>query len=77
MLRAFAATEWLTSQCCNEIFASSSAAPKALRLYGIKDDEYEEGEKSMFDQIHKLRTRIITSPAFNGDSEWHPDPDYI
>lgn len=43
------------------------AAPKALKLFGINDDEYEVGEKSMFDQIHKVRSKIITSPAFGGD----------
>eukprot|EP00986_Skeletonema_menzelii_P021236 scaffold33709_cov143-Skeletonema_menzelii.AAC.3 len=47
--------------------SQSPTAPKALRLYGIKDDEYEVGEKSMYDCIHKMRTRIMTSPKFNGD----------
>ena len=46
---------------------SGGSTPKALRLYGIKDDEYTPGEKSMFDQIHKMRTRIMTSPKCNGD----------
>lgn len=46
---------------------SGGSTPKALRLYGIKDEDYETGEKSMFDQVHKMRTRIITSPKFNGD----------
>lgn len=46
---------------------SGGSTPKALRLYGIKDDEYTPGEKSMFGQIHKMRTRIMTSPKFNGD----------
>ncbi len=45
----------------------NETAPKALRLYGIKEDEYEVGKPSMFDCIHKMRTRIITSPKFNGD----------
>lgn len=40
---------------------SGGSTPKALRLYGIKDDEYEVGEKSMYDQVHKMRTRIMTS----------------
>ena len=46
---------------------SSGSTPKALRLYGIKDDEYEAGEESMYDQIHEMRTRIMTSPKFTGD----------
>jgi len=46
---------------------SGGSTPKALRLYGIPDDAYEVGKESMFDEIHKMRTRIITSPSFNGD----------
>ncbi|KAL7536071.1 hypothetical protein ACHAXR_006903 [Thalassiosira sp. AJA248-18] len=46
---------------------SGGSTPKALKLYGINDDEYEVGEESMFDQVHKMRTRIMTSPKFNGD----------
>lgn len=46
---------------------SGGSTPKALRLYGIEDDAYEVGEKSMYDQIHKMRTRIVTSPKFRGD----------
>jgi fructose-bisphosphate aldolase class I len=45
---------------------SGGSTPKALRLYGIQDSEYsDEGE--MFDLIHRMRTRIITSPVFGGD----------
>ena len=47
---------------------SGGITPKALRLYGIKDDEYEVGEESMYDMIHEMRTRIMTSPKFNGDN---------
>lgn len=46
---------------------SGGSTPKALRLYGIPDDAYVEGETSMFDVIHSMRTRIMTSPAFTGD----------
>lgn len=46
---------------------SGGSTPKALRLYGINEEDYEAGEKSMFDQIHKMRTRIMTSNKFNGD----------
>lgn len=45
---------------------SGGSTPKALRLYGIGEDAYS-GEKQMFDLVHQMRTRIITSPAFNGD----------
>ena len=44
---------------------SGGSTPKALSLYGIKADAYS-GEQQMFDLIHAMRTRIITSPAFNG-----------
>ncbi len=45
---------------------SGGSTPKALRLYGIADDAYS-GEEQMFDLIHQMRTRIITSPAFTGE----------
>ena len=45
---------------------SGGSTPKALKLYGIEEDEYS-GESQMFDLIHKMRTRMITSPAFTGD----------
>jgi fructose-bisphosphate aldolase, class I len=45
---------------------SGGSTPKALRLYGIKDDAYSS-EEEMFDLIHQMRARIITSPAFKGD----------
>ena len=45
---------------------SGGSTPKALLLYGVQENEYS-GDAEMFDQIHQMRTRIITSPAFNGD----------
>lgn len=45
---------------------SGGSTPKALKLYGINEDEYSN-EKEMFDLIHKMRTRIIKSPAFNSE----------
>jgi fructose-bisphosphate aldolase class I len=45
---------------------SGGSTPKALRLYGIEETAYSN-EAEMFDLIHQMRTRIITSPAFNGD----------
>jgi fructose-bisphosphate aldolase class I len=45
---------------------SGGSTPKALRLYGIPEDSWSS-EDEMFDLIHQMRTRIITSPAFNGD----------
>jgi fructose-bisphosphate aldolase class I len=45
---------------------SGGSTPKALRLYGIEEDAYGNDDE-MFAIIHEMRTRIITSPAFNGD----------
>ena len=45
---------------------SGGSTPKALTLYGIKPDAYS-GDAQMFDLVHAMRTRIITSPAFKGD----------
>ena len=45
---------------------SGGSTPKALRLYGIEESEYS-GEDEMFDKIHEMRSRIITSPSFGGD----------
>ena len=45
---------------------SGGSTPKALRLYGIAESEYSS-ETEMFDLIHAMRTRMITSPAFTGD----------
>jgi len=45
---------------------SGGSTPKALRLYGIPEDEYS-GEAEMYDKVHEMRTRIITSPSFGGD----------
>ncbi len=45
---------------------SGGSTPKALKLYGIPESAYS-GEVQMMDLIHAMRTRIITSPSFNGD----------
>jgi fructose-bisphosphate aldolase class I len=45
---------------------SGGSTPGALRLYGIKDDAWSTDEQ-MFDIVHQMRTRLITSPSFNGD----------
>ena len=45
---------------------SGGSTPKALKLYGLGEDAYSN-EAEMFDRIHEMRTRIITSPSFNGD----------
>ena len=44
---------------------SGGSTPKALRLYGVEEDEYSS-EAEMFDLIHQMRSRMITSPVFNG-----------
>ena len=45
---------------------SGGSTPKALKIYGIDSDAYSNDEE-MFELIHAMRTRIMTSPAFNGD----------
>ncbi len=45
---------------------SGGSTPKALAAYGISKDAYSS-EDEMFDLVHKMRSRIITSPAFDSD----------
>lgn len=45
---------------------SGGSTPKALKLYGVDESEYS-GDDEMFAQVHKMRTRIVTSDAFTGD----------
>ena len=45
---------------------SGGSTPKALRLYGIDEDQYATGAE-MFDLIHAMRCRIMQSPAFTGE----------
>jgi fructose-bisphosphate aldolase class I len=45
---------------------SGGSTPKALGLYGVTEDAWSSDEE-MFDLIHGMRTRIMTSPAFTGD----------
>lgn len=45
---------------------SGGSTPKALSLYGIKPDTYS-GDAAMYDLVHAMRTRIVTSPAFTGE----------
>lgn len=45
---------------------SGGSTPKALAAYGISEDRYHS-EEEMFDLVHEMRTRIITSPAFDSE----------
>jgi fructose-bisphosphate aldolase class I len=45
---------------------SGGSTPKALAQYGIAEGSYS-GDDEMFTLMHEMRSRIITSPAFNGD----------
>src|SRR5512132_1165523 len=45
---------------------SGGSTPGALRLYGIKEGAWSN-EDEMFAIVHEMRTRIITSPSFNGE----------
>jgi cytochrome c553 len=44
---------------------SGGSTPKALKIYGVGEDAYGN-EEEMFDRIHEMRTRIITSPPSTG-----------
>lgn len=45
---------------------SGGSTPKALGLYGVTEDAWTN-EEEMFDVVHQMRTRIMTSPAFTGE----------
>jgi len=45
---------------------SGGSTPRALKLYGIEESAYAN-DAEMFDLVHQMRTRIITSPSFTGD----------
>jgi len=45
---------------------SGGSTPKALKLYGLTESAWSN-ESEMYDLVHAMRARIITSPAFNGD----------
>jgi fructose-bisphosphate aldolase class I len=70
---------------------SGGSTPKALKNFGYNGDEWSSDEE-MFDLVHQMRVRIITSPAFNGekilgailfektmdgDAEGRPVPEYL
>jgi fructose-bisphosphate aldolase class I len=70
---------------------SGGSTPKALKLYGVGEDAWSN-EQGMYDVVHQMRTRIITSPAFSGkrligailfentmdrDVEGKPTPTYL
>jgi len=45
---------------------SGGSTPKALKQYGVEESAYSN-EEEMYSLVHEMRTRIITSQAFNGD----------
>jgi fructose-bisphosphate aldolase, class I len=45
---------------------SGGSTPHALALYGIKDHSWKDDDE-MFDLVHQMRTRVITSPSFTGE----------
>jgi fructose-bisphosphate aldolase, class I len=70
---------------------SGGSTPRALRAYGIQEGAWSNDEE-MFALVHQMRTRIVTSPAFDGDRvigailfentmdrdvEGQPTPDYL
>ncbi|MFK7887995.1 MAG: fructose bisphosphate aldolase [Gammaproteobacteria bacterium] len=70
---------------------SGGSTPKALRLYGVEESAFNN-DHEMFDLVHQMRSRIITSPSFDGsrilgailfentmdrDIEGHATADYL
>ena len=45
---------------------SGGSTPKALQLYGISEDQFTD-EEEMFNLMHDMRTRIITSSCFSAE----------
>lgn len=45
---------------------SGGSTPKALLAYGVTEDKYSSDEQ-MFDLVHQMRSRIVSSPSFNSD----------
>ena len=45
---------------------SGGSTPGALRAYGLKESAWSS-DKEMYDIVHQMRTRIMSSPKFNGD----------
>lgn len=45
---------------------SGGSTPKALKLYGVEESAYSN-EAQMFDLVHAMRARIVSSPAFTGE----------
>ena len=50
---------------------SGGSTPKALGLYGVEESAWSS-EAEMFDLVHAMRTRIMTSPAFTRRAFWAP-----
>ncbi|HEX8518337.1 MAG TPA: fructose bisphosphate aldolase [Pseudonocardia sp.] len=44
---------------------SGGSTPKALAEYGVPEDRYDS-EAEMYDLVHAMRTRVISSRAFDG-----------
>ena len=45
---------------------SGGSTPKALGLYGVDESAWSNDDE-MFDLVHEMRTRIMTSPSFTGE----------
>jgi len=45
---------------------SGGSTPKALEHYGVSRDAYSS-DAEMFDLVHQMRTRIMTSPTFTSE----------
>jgi len=55
-----------TSGFITALDQSGGSTPKALENYGISSDAWSS-DKEMFDLVHQMRTRMISSPVYTGD----------
>ncbi len=71
-----ATVDWVNDEMLNKVRTaqgfiaaldqSGGSTPKALKLYGVEEDAWSNDDE-MFDLMHAMRTRIMTSSAFGGD----------
>jgi fructose-bisphosphate aldolase class I len=45
---------------------SGGSTPRALQLYGFPEELFKEADASMYEAVHQMRSRIVSSPSFHG-----------
>ena len=54
---------------------SGGSTQKALKMFGFPTSKFEDGDKSMYDAIHEMRSRIVTNPSFRNSNFQDNDDD--